>query len=86
MGKKTIPAYKPRIIYAYSTKHLAVKDKVRFYYGLKGREGDTGIVKDCRIKQLGKTVLLVHIKFSKEVEEFLSYWKCKYNKYEVMIR
>lgn len=86
MGAKTFPGFKHRIIYSYSTKHLLFKDKVRFYYGLKGRQGDAGIIKDCRIKQLGKTVLLVSLKYDKDLEEFLNYWKCKYTKHEVMIK
>ncbi len=86
MGIQNLSGFKHKIIFSYSTKHLPVKDKVRFYYGLKGRKGDAGIVREYRIAQLGKTVLLVPIKFSQDVEEFLFYWKCKFNRYEVLIK
>lgn len=78
--------FKHKMLYVYSTKHLLIKDKVRFYYGLKGRHGDEGVVKDYKINQLTKTVLLVPLKSASDIESFLSYWKCKYQKYEVMIK
>lgn len=83
---KDYSKYTARVIFTYSTAHLPKKDKVRFYYGLKGRDGKTGIVKRCSIEQLGRTVLLVSEKHAAEVDEFLQYWKCKYQKREVLIR
>ena len=72
-------------IFTYTTTHLAYKDKVRFYYALKGRDGKTGIIKRANIEQLGKTVLLVPFENQKEVQEFVEYWKCKYQKREAII-
>lgn len=86
MEIQNLAGFKHKIIFSYSTKHLPVKDKVRFYYSLKGREGDAGIIKEYKVTQLGKTVLLVPTRFSQDVEDFLSYWKCKFNKYEVLIK
>ena len=83
--KAGIEGFIPRIIFTYSTEHLLKKDKVRFYYALKGRDGKTGIVKACRIEQLGRTVLLVPEKFDDEVSEFLNYWKCKWRKRKVLV-
>ena len=81
-----IPAgYVARVIFTYSTEHLAKKDKVRFYYGLKGRDGKTGIVKACSIEQLGRAVLLVPEEHEIEVGEFLNYWKCRWEKRQVLI-
>jgi len=77
--------YIPRVIFTYSTEHLPKKDKVRFYYALKGREGKTGIVKRCRIEQLGRTVLLVPEKFTSDVDGFLRYWKCEYQQRRVLV-
>ncbi|MDP6293300.1 MAG: hypothetical protein QF486_05820 [Candidatus Woesearchaeota archaeon] len=67
----------PMIIVTYDTKHLVYKDKVRFFYALKGRGGQPGIIKECGIVQLAKTVLLVRPKQEKKVKEFLKEWKCK---------
>ena len=78
--------YKEMVLFTYSTKHLLKKDKIRFYYALKGRDGKSGIVKSCNIDHLGRTVLLVPIKFSKEVNEFLELWECKFETKEVLIK
>jgi len=47
------------VIFIYSLTHLAVKDKVRFYYALKGRDGKSGIIKQYNIEQLAKGVLII---------------------------
>ncbi len=78
--------YSPYVIFTYSTEHLLKKDKVRFYYALKGRDGKTGIVKRCKIDHLGRTVLLVPDKHATDVEGFLQYWKCAYKRREVLVR
>jgi len=78
--------YSDMVLFSYSTEHLLKKDKIRFYYALKGRDGKTGIVKACKIDHLGRAVLLVPGKFSKEVKEFLELWKCKFDIKEVLIK
>ncbi len=78
--------FEEEVLFTYSTKHLLKKDKVRFYYALKGRDGKTGIVKKYKIDHLGRTVLLVPSKFSKEVTEFLELWGCKFKTKEVLIK
>lgn len=69
-----------KVIFTYSTEHLAQKDKVRFYYALKGRDGISGIIVAFNIEQLGKTVLLVDADREADVTEFLEFWKCEYQK------
>jgi hypothetical protein len=78
--------YVPRVIFTYSTEHLLKKDKVRFYYALKGRDGKTGIVKRCAIEQLGRAVLLVPEKHAADVNGFLQFWKCEYQQREVLVK
>jgi len=78
--------YNSMILFSYSTLHLLKKDKIRFYYALKGRDGKSGIVKYCKIDHLGRTVLLVPSKYSKEVNEFLELWKCKFETKEVLVK
>ena len=78
--------YSSQVLFSYSTKHLLKKDKVRFYYALKGRDGKTGIVNSYKIEQLGRAVLLVSVEFAAEVEEFLKYWECKYDRKEVLVK
>jgi hypothetical protein len=80
------PDLVPRIIFMYSTEHLLQKDKVRFYYALKGRDGKSGIVVRLGLEQLGRAVFLVDIKNSGEAREFLRYWKCEFEEKEVWTR
>jgi len=75
-----------RVIFTYSTQHLLQKDKVRFYYALKGRDGKSGIVVHANIEQLGRTVLLVNADKASEVRDFLNYWKCEFAEKEVWTR
>jgi len=77
--------YAPWTIFTYSTEHLLKKDKVRFYYALKGRDGRTGIVNRYDVEQLGRAVLLIPNKHAKDVEGFLNYWKCNYKSKDILI-
>jgi len=85
MGKKQ-ENLKPCTVFMYSTVHLLKKDKIRFYYALKGRDGKTGVVKRYHIEQLGRTVLLVEEVYTKEVVDFLSYWKCKFSTKDILVK
>ena len=78
--------YREMSIFTYSLEHLQKKDKVRFYYALKGRDGKTGIVKAYKIEQLGRAVLLANAKFRKSLHEFLEFWKCRFREKEVLIK
>jgi hypothetical protein len=78
-------AYSKKVIFTYSIVHLEKKDKIRFYYALKGRDGKSGIAKKCSIEQLGRAVLLVPAKSEKEITGFLEYWKCKFKKMNALI-
>ncbi len=89
-GKKegtavSIDNYRSAVIFTYSTEHLLKKDKIRFYYALKGRDGKSGVVKALKIEQLGRAVLLVSEKNASEVEDFLKLWKCGYGKRRILV-
>ncbi|MEM4263459.1 MAG: hypothetical protein QW666_01005 [Candidatus Woesearchaeota archaeon] len=75
----------PKFIFQYSLRHLPKKDKVRFYYALKGRDGKSGIMHSQKIEQLAKTVLLVSEKAEQNVAEFLTFWKCNFKKRKVFV-
>lgn len=77
--------YAEMFIFSYSISHLQKKDKVRFYYALKGRDGRSGIIHDLKIHQFGKTVLFVSKKNEEHVKEFLEFWKCKYKSMKVFV-
>ena len=76
LKRKLAPAQK--VLFTYSTKHLSDKDKVRFYYALKGRDGKSGILKALKAEFLAKGVLLVEQKQVSELREFFEYWSCPY--------
>jgi len=76
----------PACVFQYSTEHLVKKDKVRFYYALKGRDGRSGIVKNLSIEHLGNAVLLVSEQNAPDVDDFLNFWKCKFNKRDFLVK
>ena len=81
-----LEGYRKMFLFSYSTEHLLNKDKVRFYYALKGRDGKSGIVKFTSANYLGRACLLVKEKYGKEVEDFLGYWNCKFNEKGVLVK
>jgi len=76
---------KPMLIYTYSTQHLPKKDKVRFYYALKGRDGKTGIVKALKIIHLGRTVLMADAKHDDDMIQFFKVWNAPYTRRKVLV-
>jgi hypothetical protein len=80
-----IQAGNKKILYTYSTKHFAQKDKVRFYYALKGRSGKEGIVKELRIQQLGKAVLLLPYRHEEDMDAFFQLWNIPFTKRKVIV-
>ncbi|MBW3004041.1 hypothetical protein KY337_05750 [Candidatus Woesearchaeota archaeon] len=81
-----IENYSEFVIFTYSTEHLLKKDKVRFYYALKGRDGESGVVKRFNIEHLGRTVLMVPKEFEKDLDQFFEIWKCPVEKKEVLVK
>jgi len=82
-GEEYIKQGRPMLIYTYSTVHLLKKDKVRFYYALKGRDGKTGVVKRFKIVHLGRTVLMVEAKYDDDIIQFFKVWNLPYSRREV---
>ena len=71
-----------KVIFIYSIDNLSKKDKVRFFYGLKGRKKD-GLLFKTRSYKLGRGVVLVDRENEKVFEEFFNYWKNKWKKIRV---
>ncbi|MFH0978276.1 MAG: hypothetical protein V1837_03145 [Candidatus Woesearchaeota archaeon] len=68
------------VLFTYSIDKLRQKDKVLFYYALKGRKGHSGILADDTIVQLGRTVVLVPKSKELKFSRFLRQWKCLFDK------
>ena len=66
------------VLVSYSINHLPIKDKVRFYYALKGRDGKSGMVKLMKADHLNRSVILVKDRYGEEIKEFLGFWRCNY--------
>lgn len=75
MEKEELSKY----IFQYSLDHLPQKDKVRFFYALKGRGNRSGIISN-NIEQLGKGVILTDNNDVLTVDSFLNSWNCKFKK------
>ena len=76
---------RPMLLYTYSTKHLLKKDKVRFYYALKGRDGKSGIVKEYKIIHPGRTVLMANARYDDEIIQFFKVWNLPYTRRKVLV-
>mgnify|MGYP003969616601 FL=1 len=76
---------KPMFLYTYSTVHLLKKDKVRFYYALKGRDGKSGIMKEYRITHPGRTVLMVDAKYDDDLIQFFKVWNLPYTRRKILV-
>lgn len=85
MVPKTKSVPRRYFIFTYSIDHLAQKDKVLFYYALKGRDGKSGILASKGIIQMGRTVVLVPATLADEFSEFLDHWKCRSKKREMLL-
>jgi len=81
----TPPPHRNAVLFSYALIHLQKKDKIRFYYALKGRDGKSGIITHYHIDYLGRTVLLVPKAYANNVESFLTFWKCPYKRREVIL-
>lgn len=73
------------VLYTYSTRHLTKKDKVRFYYALKGRDGKSGLVKEKQLIYLAKTVILATYRYDTEIQEFFKLWHIPFTKRHTVI-
>jgi len=69
---------KQMFLFTYSLRHLKYKDKIRFFYALKGRGTGRGILKTTNSEQLGRAVLLTPVKNAPELDEFFRLWKCNF--------
>ena len=84
MVKEASKNYNIYKLYLYKLTHLPTKDKVRFYYGLKGRDGKSGLIKKHNIIQLARGALLVTQNQAEAVRSFLKEWGCETEEKEVL--
>ena len=76
-------SFLPRVLFTFNAGHLSKKDKVRFFYALKGRGVQDGLVQRINAEHLGPGVLLVSSDKASEVDAFMQYWKCEVKRLDV---
>jgi len=74
---------KEKVLFTFSTQEFLKKDKIRFYYALKGRDGKSGIVKSTNAEHLGSAVILVDAKHDAEWQDFFNLWKIRFERRKV---
>ncbi len=60
-----------KVLFQFSTEGLSKSDRVRFFYGLKGRGSNRGIIDDCNGVHLGPGVVLLPRRHAPAMEDFL---------------
>lgn len=73
-----------KVMFVYSLSKLMYKDKVRFFYALKGRT-DKGILEKTKSIQLAKGVFLTPLEYDKEIQEFFRQWGLVYKRRRIFI-
>jgi len=77
--------WKEKALFTFSTQTFLKKDKIRFYYALKGRDGKSGVVKATKAEHIGSAVIMVDAKYEKEWEDFFNLWKIPFEKRKVLV-
>ena len=67
-----------RIIFLYSTYSLKKTELVKFFYALKGRNKNPGIIQRTGSKFLAKSIVDTSIENKAEFEEFFKFWNVDY--------
>ena len=77
--------FEPYILFWYELSNLKQSQKVRFFYALKGRAKQKGILKEINGLYLGKGVILVPVKFDNEMQDFFKQWKINFNRRRILL-
>lgn len=72
--------FEPYILFWYELSSLKQTQKVKFFYALKGRAKQNGILKEVNGKYLGKGVILVPVRFDNEMQDFFKQWHIDFNR------
>lgn len=74
------------VLYWYDLKHLEQKDKIRFFYALKGRgKGNKGFLNEIDGTSLARGVVLVPVGSDNKMREFFDTWKIPYSRRRLLV-
>ncbi len=71
-------------LFRFTLRRMERKDRVRFQYALRGRDGKGGILKELDALQLGAWVVLVPLKNTYRFKEFLDLWGVGYEAFTLL--
>ncbi len=71
-------------LFRFTLRGMERKDRVRFQYALRGRDGKGGILKELGALQLGAWVVLVPLKNTYRFKEFLDLWGVGYEAFTLL--
>lgn len=72
-------------IFSYNMRNLTNSQKKMFYYALKGRRGQKGLLAEKNAKEIGNGVISVPLENSEEFKSFFEQHKIDYKIQKVMI-
>lgn len=77
--------YVGKTLFTFSTSELNKTDRVRFFYGLKGRGSNKGIVEDSNGVHLGPGVVIVPKRYAQAMESFLASFGSEYSRKDIWV-
>ena len=72
-----------RVLFIYSSSHLSGSKKVRFFYALKGRDDNLGLIKETKSQFLAKSVILALGKRAELWRSFFKFWGCSFREIQI---
>ena len=73
-------------LYSYDISKLNNVKKVQFVYLLKGRDGDSGKVKELNGSFVAPGCFFIPNEKSREIDKAMKEWNVRYKKYNVLMR
>jgi len=77
--------FEPYILFWYELSSLKQTQKVKFFYALKGRAKQKGVLKEINGLYLGKGVVLAPVKFDNEMQDFFRQWNIDFNRRRIFL-
>ncbi len=77
--------FEGKVLYWYDLKHLEQKDKVRFFYAMKGRNGKKGFVSEIGGTSLARGVIMAPVSNDDKMREFFDTWKVPYSRRRILV-
>lgn len=71
-----------RLLYVYSTQSLKKLQLIKFFYALKGRNNNPGILQRTNSEFLAKGIIDTSIENKEDLEEFFKFWDVSYEVYK----